>query len=187
MDEREYQNEVRTKLERLYEEVEVQWHPFRGQGYGIYAPKIDVAVGPYAIEARYGNRYSELLTETRSFIESLIERHNRNVEGYEEQTSFQRIERFNENARCLLCIEIEKSGGRKHCLGNLVNASALGRIGLLVARSDEMLRVFLRQRVYLSYLKSVEKNTFRTDNAIVLTETQFDECLDAIGQRNRRR
>ena len=183
----EYQNIVKAKLERLYNEVEVQWYPFRGRGRGIYSPRVDIAVGPFAIETQYGNRYAELLTETRDFIDRLIEKHNRNVEENGEQTSFHRIERFNENARCLLCIEIEDSGTRKHCLGDLTNASALGRIGLLVARSEKMLKVFLRQRVYLGYLQSVGKNTFRTDNALVLTEAQFDECLDAIGQRNRRR
>jgi hypothetical protein len=187
MNEREYQNSVKTKLERLYGEVEVQWRPFLGRGRAIYAPVVDIAVGPFATEAQYGNRYAELLTETRDFIDRLIEKHNHNVEENGEQTSFERIERFNENARCLLCIEIEDSGTRKHCLGDLINASALGRIGLLIARSEKMLKVFLRQRVYLGYLQSVGKNTFRTDNALVLTEAQFDECLDALGRRNRRR
>ncbi|OGG40580.1 hypothetical protein A2118_00895 [Candidatus Kaiserbacteria bacterium GWA2_50_9] len=181
--ETEYQNIVKAKLELLYSEVEVQWRPFRGEGRGIYAPIVDIAVGPFAIEAQYGNRYAELLTETHDFIDRLIEKHNANVEDDDEQTSFRRVGRFNRNARCLLCIEIEDSGGRKHCLGDLVNASALGRIGLLVARSKKTLKVFLRQRVYLNYLKSVRKNTFRTDNALVLTEAQFDECLDAIGKR----
>jgi hypothetical protein len=79
-----------------------------------------------------------------------------------------------------LCIEIEDSGSRKHCLGNLVNASALGRIGLLIARSEKILRTFVRQRVYLRFLANVEKNSFRTDNALVLSAEQFDECLRQV-------
>ena len=180
MTEREYQEKIKQSLDQIYDEVEVQWYPFRGQGRGIYAPVVDIAVGPYAIEERFGDRYTKLLTETRRFIESLIEKHNQNVEENGEQTSFDLIERFNDNARCLLCIEVEDSGSRKHCLGDLVNASALGRIGLLIARSDKTLKVFLRQRVYLRYLASAQKNTFRTNNALVLTEAQFDECLANI-------
>jgi hypothetical protein len=84
---------------------------------------------------------------------------------------------FNENARCLFCIEIEESGSRKHCLGNLVNASALGRIGILVARTDAVLRTFVRQRAYFKFLAEVEKNTFKTANALILTAVQFDDCL----------
>jgi len=180
MTEREYQNEKKLALERLYGEVEVQWHPFRGHGRGMYAPRVDIAIGPFATEARYEARYGELLEQTRGFIECLIEKHNQNVENNEEQTSFDRIAHFNENARCLLCIEVEDTGSRKHCLGDLVNASALGRVGILIARSENMLKVFLRQRVYLHFLERVGKNTFRSDNALVLTSEQFDECLAAV-------
>src|SRR6185312_6607793 len=75
------------------------------------------------------------------------------------------------------CIEIEESGSRKHCLGNLINASALGRIGVLVARTDKVLRIFIRQRAYLKFLADVENNTFKTANALILSAAQFDECL----------
>ncbi len=179
--EREYQNLTKASLDRLYPEVNVQWHPFIGGGRNIYAPVIDIAVGPFAIEARFGQRYTEMLIQTEDFIQSLIECHNQNVEDVEERASFEAILFFNQNARCLLCIEIEESGSRKHCLGNLVNASALGRIGLLIARSEKMLRTFVRQRVYLRFLKAVEKNSFRTDNALVLAAEQFDECLRRAG------
>jgi len=180
MKERDYQIEVRTLLARIYTEVETQWYPFRGRGREIYSPAIDIAVGPFAISERHEERYTNLLEHTRVFINNLIDIHNKNVEIEEEQTSFEKILLFNENARCLIGIEVEKTGSRKHCIGDLVNASALGRIGLLIAWNPDMLRVFLRQRMYLSYLKSVGKNTFRTDNALVLTKDQFDDCLHGI-------
>ena len=182
LSERQYQLEAKRHLERLYTEVVVQWCPFRGEGRNTYAPRVDIAVGPFATRQRYEERYAELLYETQPFIEQLIEMHNRNVAGIEDRTSFDRIIHFSENARCLLCIEIEDSGSKKHCLGNLVNASALGRIGLLVARSDKVCRTFLRQRVYLQFLTSVGKNSFKTDNALVLTAEQFDECLRSLAE-----
>jgi hypothetical protein len=179
--EREYQLSAKASLGRIYRKVEVQWHPFLGVGRDMYAPRIDIAVGPFAMERRrLEERYTELLFETRPFIESLIECHNQNLDDVEQKASFEPIAFFNLNARCLLCIEIEDSGSRKHCLGNLVNASALGRIGLLIARSEEIRRTFLRQRVYLRFLADVEKNSFKTDNALVLSAEQFDEWLRRV-------
>ena len=176
MNEREYQLQVKNKLASLYSEVEVQWYPFRGAGRKIYSPVVDVAVGPFAITHGFENEYGRMLDETRDFIESLIHKHNENMDTGE-STSFNNIFGFNSNARCFLCIEIENSKGRKHCFGNLLNASALGRIGILVARTETVLGIFLRQRVYLEQLDKYGKNTFKTDNALVLSEAQFNDCL----------
>jgi hypothetical protein len=177
--EREYQDSALEALALLYPAVEVktQWYPFAGEGLDIYAPVVDIAVGPFAIRGRYGEQYTQLMNETRPFIQRLIDCHNENIDARQEATTFERLEWFNENARCLFCIEIEESGSRKHCLGNLVNASALGRIGLLVARTEVVKRTFVRQRSYLQFLADVDKNTFRTGNALILTAAQFDECL----------
>jgi hypothetical protein len=180
LDEKAYQHKVKEGLDRLYREVTIQWRPFVGEGRGIYAPVVDVAVGPFAVMQRYIDEYGTLLDETRGFIEKLIAKHNDNCGGHEEHTRFERIRDFNENARCLLCIEIEESGTKKHCLGNLVNASALGRIGILVSRKPSVLRTFLRQRAYLHFLSEVQKNTFRTTNALVLTSEQLTDCLAEV-------
>jgi hypothetical protein len=175
--EREYQHLVKQGLDRMYGEVRVQWQPFVGEGMHIYRPVVDIAVGPFATRERHGDRYTQLMNDTRPFIERLVESHNRNVETLYEPTSFDLLVRFNENARCLFCIEIEETGHRKHCLGNLVNASALGRVGILVARNDDVLHTFVRQRTYFQFFAEVEKNTFRTANALILTEDQLQYCL----------
>lgn len=180
MTERQYQLGARAALLQLFDEVDIQWRPFLRHGHQMYSPAIDIAVGPFATEHRYGLRYAELLEETRPFIERLIAAHNDNVEDQEERASFNAIANFNENARCFIGIEIENSGSKKHCIGDLVNASALGRVGILVAWSDRVLRTFLRQRVYLKYLADAGKNTFKTDNALVLTVPQFDACLRVL-------
>lgn len=152
-----------------------------GEGRQIYSPVVDLAVGPFAIQRTYEAEYTQALMKTRGFVESLINKHNKNVVGdIQERVSFDGILHFNENARCLFCIEIEDTGSRKHLLGDLINASALGRIGVLVARSATLLDAFLRQRVYLRYLKRVGKNTFHPDNSLVILSEQFDECLSKI-------
>src|SRR5258708_2488380 len=177
----EYQRGAKEALERLYPGVEVktEWYPFLGESRDMYWPVVDVAVGPFATHQKFGSRYTELMKETRPFIQSLIEIHNTNVKalGRDEFANFRVLSEFNENARCLFCIEIEESSSRKHCLGNLVNASALGRIGILLARNEKVLRIFVRQRAYFKFLAEVQKNTFRTVNALILTAGQFDECL----------
>jgi hypothetical protein len=181
MTEREYRNEVKKSLSRIYEEVESPWYPFRECGRRIYSPAIDIAVGPFAIENRYEDQYTRLLNQTREFIEKLIGFHNRNIDEEHidvRTSSFINILHFNDNARCLMGIEIENTGSRKHCIGDLVNAAALGRVGVLIAWSPEILRAFLRQRAYLEFLFRVGKNTFKTDNALILTRQQFDECLN---------
>ena len=113
----EYQSHVKRALERLYNEVEVQWCPFRGEGRGTYAPRVDIAVAPFAVRGRRIEEYTAMMERTRPFIDSLIERHNHNVESMGERTYFDDILHFNDNSRCFLAIEIEESGGRKHCPG----------------------------------------------------------------------
>jgi hypothetical protein len=100
--EREYLESTKVILDRIYSEVEIQWHPFLGVGRDMYAPRIDIAVGPFAIERRrFEERYTELLLETKPFIESLIECHNQNLDATEQRASFDTIGFFNLNARCL--------------------------------------------------------------------------------------
>lgn len=67
MKEREYQLKIKEALELVYtgEDVKVQWYPLRGGGRRIYAPVVDIAVGPFATEQRYEGRYAELLEKTR--------------------------------------------------------------------------------------------------------------------------
>jgi hypothetical protein len=177
--ERAYQQRAKELLQRHYprEQVETQWYPFKGEERNMYWPVVDIAVGPFAMRERLGYRYTELMSGTRALVERLIEFHNQNVEELGERMDFETLLAFNENARCLFCIEIEESGSRKHCLGNLVNASALGRLGLLVARNRRTLNIFVRERAYLRFLEDVGKNTFKTANALVVTEEQFDQWL----------
>jgi hypothetical protein len=183
LSEAEYQQQIKDALDRLYDEVRIQWCAFRGEGRDTYAPRVDIAVGPFATNRKYIEEYTALMHGTRHFIEGLVERHNHNADGIGPSLTFEDILHFNDNARCLISIEIEESGGRKHCLGNLVNVSSLGRVGLLIARTGTVLRTFLRQRAYFRFLEDVGKNTFKTANALVLSAEQFDDCLRQIPLR----
>ena len=153
---------------------------YRGEGRGIYAPIVDVAVGPFAIQRRYIDEYGQLLDGTRAFIDSLIERHNANLEGQEAPAGSNGSETLTRMHVACCALKLKRAVRGNTGLGNLVNASALGRIGVLVARQASVMRTFVRQRAYLHFLAEVQKNTFRTENALVLTADQFTElpCCD---------
>jgi hypothetical protein len=102
----EYERMAIRHLRQIYqgEEVDCEWYAFRGEGGEFYSPRVDIAVGPFAFHDHYGERYGQLLVQQRGFIDRLMDAHNGNVPD-PERVAFNQIARFNENARCLLCIE----------------------------------------------------------------------------------
>ena len=185
---KEYQIELKEKLQRIYpaQRVETEWTSIKKKDgledvYGkVYCPRVDVAVGPFATQARFSEEYNNLQNESEHFIEKLIEKHNENLIhfGLEIKTDlFDRLKYFNRNARCFLCIEIENKVSRKHLVGGLVNASALGRVGVLIPWTPEKLKAFVKLRNYLMFLGKVGKNTFKTENVLILTKEQLNDCF----------
>lgn len=83
----------------------------------------------------------------------------------------------NGNARCFLAIEIENKVSRKHLLGGMINAAALGHLGIYVGWSDVMVRAMLRARRYLHFLQSVGKPTMPVGNLLVLSREQAVEAF----------
>jgi hypothetical protein len=71
-----------------------------------------------------------------------------------------------------LALEIENAVTRKHLLGGVVNACALGRLGILVAWTDPMLRAAFGTRKYLAFLGGVGKPSVNISNLLVLSREQ---------------
>lgn len=181
MSPKEYQTILKAGLQNIYpnSEIEIEWPAFNGVK-DIYSPRVDLAVGPFAYNTRHDNSYNSLLNDSRNFIEKLIEKHNENLSEFNLESdfnSFNDLLYFNSNARCLLCMEIENKVSRKHLIGGLINASALGRIGILIPWTPEKLKAFIKLKNYLKKLGELEKNTFRTDNILILTKEQLDSCF----------
>ncbi len=189
----EYQNQVARLLRRIYPPptpIKAEWRTIANIK-GIYSPRIDIAVGPFS-EVRGGNcirEYNELMDSSRSFMEQLLVYHQANVMAYridDEElnlvhhfSDFNELRNTNENARCLLAIEIENEVSRKHLLGGAVNAAALGRVGAVVGWTENKVRSLVRLQTYWDFLYSVGKNTFKTTNLVILSPKQLIEALSA--------
>jgi len=93
----------------------------------VYAPYPDIAIGPFNIhQGKKGEKERKeikvVYTQHESFFQNLF---------------CENISLTNENPRCLLAIEIEGSQKGKHMMGNIINASILGYIGIVVVNENK--------------------------------------------------
>ena len=180
-----YQNEITNLLTTYFSSivltpepnVQKEWPAFPRDKR--YSPRIDIAVGPFAVENNYTLEYDRLCLETRNFLDLCFNVFENNIRDFKPGISgFEyNYKTFNKNARCFIAIEIEKTGTRKHRLGDIVNASSLGRIGLIIAWDASVLKSFLRIIEYFNFLEDVGKNTFITKNIAVIEREQFRDIL----------
>ncbi|AHX21992.1 MULTISPECIES: hypothetical protein [Bacillus cereus group] len=183
---KQYQNYIKNQLQTLYRqnEIQVEWDAMKGaRDFNIYSPRIDVAVGPFALYQGYETEYDEMLSSSKVFIEKLIEFNRDNLTGHDyfvEPHIYEEIMYQNRNARCFMAIEIENQVSRKHLMGGAINASALARVGIVIPWTDDKLNAFVRLVRYLHYLKLADKNTFNTTNLLIVTKEQFLEALNIV-------
>ncbi len=194
-----FQREIADKLTSLlvkqgYEyEVKVPWSAFSGQRRRIYSPQVDIAVGPFAMEKRYENEYDRMVNSYHMLIDTWIEMFQQNWQsimggrywriwssvtpsGYRDFIEHG----ANRNARCFIAIEVENENSRKHLMGSIINVGALGRVGILVAWQEKVLRAAIRMREYFDFLQEAEKRTFNMSDVIVLSRNQLAESLGNI-------
>ena len=63
-------------------------------------------------------------------------------------------------------------------MGSIVNAGALGRIGILIAWQPKVLRAAIRMREYFDFLSRVKKRSFDMGGVIIITKEQFASSLN---------
>ena len=192
MNPRYYQQAIVNKLNQVFDQGTAvsSWRPFAGEGGRIYQPVVDIAVGPFATEGRFILEYNNLVREHEGLIDRWIQVFQANWDGLEYTRPFAVLppgpsthQNFlgrysNQNARCFIAVEIENETTRKHLMGSIVNAGALGRIGILIAWQDKVLKAAIRMREYFDFLRRVEKRTFDMTGVLVLTPEQFASSLD---------
>jgi len=190
-----FQREIADKLTRFLAkqgykpEVKARWSALSGQGRRFYSPQVDIAVGPFAIEHRYDAEYDRMVNGCQHLLDTWIDMSRQNWQsvmgrywsvapyspsGYGDFIG----QGANRNARCFIAIEVENKNSRKHLMGSIVNAGALGRVGILVAWQEEVLRAAIRIREYFDFLHEVKQRTFNISNTLVLMRNQLANSLD---------
>lgn len=161
--------------------VRTEWAAMQDEN-GLYSPRLDIAVGPFATgDLVLSSEYDALADQNIALVEALHAVCIANIAQYTEDSpgaDLGDVLYRNQNARCFIGIEIENNVSRKHLMGGAINAAALGRIGLVIAWTEEKLRALIRLRSYLLFLANVGKNTFDPMNLLILSADQVEEVLD---------
>lgn len=176
--------------EKLEQEAVTEWHSEMGKE--MYAPRVDVAVGPFAIVAgvHMDQEHSHLLDQHEGFFRQLVVFHLENLHSITPDTPDDEREWLinekmnalfttNRNARCFVAIEIENKVSRKHLMGGAVNCSVLAKVGIAVGFDEEKHQCFLNLHRYFDFLRQVEKPTFNTANLLIIAKNQLIEVLTA--------
>jgi hypothetical protein len=179
---RSYQRHMRRCLVDIFqpEPVVSEWSSFTLVDMS-YAPRLDIAVGPFATDTfRFEETYDLLTDRHAALLRRLREAHQVNMRAYgisqDDRAAFTPGS-LNHNARCFLAIEIENKVSRKHLLGGAFNAAALGRFGIVVGFTPDKVKALARLRGYLDFLARVGKPTINVSHLFVLSRSQFSECL----------
>jgi hypothetical protein len=172
--------EIFLELKRIFgnDNVKKEWDVAKNSRDAftreLYCPRIDYVVGPFNIDANVyqnGQTINECYDLYRDFLRELHLRSG-NDEALE----------ANHNPRCFLAIELENKTSKKHRIGSLINASAMGKIGIVVAANSKVFQSYVKIRKYLKFLEAVGKIQIAPKNIIVLTQADFLQAL-----RDRRR
>jgi hypothetical protein len=176
---KEYQLKIARRLRALLkEEVKTEWLAMQEQPT-LYAPQIDIAVGPFVYDdSCIPEKHDPLVRKWKGLINDMLTCHKQNVEylHWENcQTTLHNVCFKNKTARCLMAIEIENQVSRKHLIGGITNASILGRVGILVAFNQDKLIASARIRQYLWFMSRA--GGLDTTNLLILTKEQLADIL----------
>jgi len=170
------QEEIVTELKRIFGDsnVKLEWDVAKDSKDDytrkLYCPRIDVAVGPFNIDRNISlnnRRITEAYEKHRTLIERI-----KSMSDVPNQSML-----LNENPRCLLAIELENKSSRKHRLGSMVNASAMGKIGIILAANPSVFRSIVKIREYLKFIESVGKARYNPGNLIIVLVDDFLDIL----------
>jgi hypothetical protein len=159
----DYQRTAETMLKHHFSDVRLEWSVVKDAADAFaadinrYAPRVDIAVGPFNITSGPGPRIKKELL--RGSLGQLFAKCPPNP-----------------NPRCLLAIEVVYSGSSKHMMGDITNASALGLYGLVVG-TDAVMPKIRRIRKYLEVLADLEKLPTLFRNVVALSTSEFEALM----------
>lgn len=154
-----------------------------------YCPRLDFAVGPFNIHRQVDKdrrRIMRAFRQNRRII-SALEELDRSVIVSEEDLNDSIPREKRDNPRCFMAIEIERSTGTKHRMGSIINAGALGKVGLVIGIGEDAYNSLIRIRKYISLLRSVGKISYEPKNVLILKYEETINVLSEFRRRNRAR
>jgi hypothetical protein len=174
------EKEIANQLKEIFPEQEVkkEWRSYAKNEdwlkFGeVYAPYPDIAVGPFNIHT------GDQAEQERMKIENAFNQH---------KTFFQKCIEYNNyrnrNPRCLLVIEIEASKTPKYMVGDFINASILGFVGIIVV-PEKLCNEALRIRKYLIGASEIKKIGDIAKNTVIIEYRQFMDRLGDGGEGKR--
>jgi len=178
---KEYQDKVCGYLCNIFGQVNVkkEWNVAKDSQDAytrkLYCPRLDIAVGPFNIDGNVdenNERIKEVVDSNKEFIDNVLRLSGLSLGDVD---SFLRQE--NKNPRCFLAIEIEKSGSRKHMVGNIVNASILGAFGIIIPFDDKALSAYRKIDAYLDFAAKVGKTREIFKNILIINKENFLKAI----------
>ena len=148
-----------------------------------YTPKVDIAVGSFNIDQRVklnNEKINALVNKHKEvFLKQLYDiSHLREDHEYISYNDF--LNMLNKNPRCFLAIEIENTRDRKRSLGDIVNASVMGKIGIVVPLGNEKYEMFVKIKRYFRYLKDVRKLKGYFKNVLIIEGIKLINSLSGL-------
>lgn len=143
----EYQDLVVKMLKKVFpnNEVKKEWNSatfdkIKTPRKKVYAPRTDVAIGPFNVH----NNIKHINDQTSVMKNSLL------VKRLNERYDII----WNDLSKCFLAIEVSFSGSSKHIMGDFLNATSIGAVGIVVSRGDS----YKKADRIIQYLKKLEEN-----------------------------
>jgi hypothetical protein len=171
--------EIVNALKQLFGEnnVKPEWDVAKNSSdaltRNLYCPRVDIAVGPFNID-----RNIEL---NNHLISEAYEDHLNLIEAIKARSDIQyRALEANQNPRCFIAIEIEHRTSRKHRLGSMVNASAMGKVGIIAATSPDVFDSITKIRRYLEFLEAVGKSRYNPRNVMIVLAEDLLTVLEQM-------
>lgn len=178
---KEYREKIVPQLSRLFgtNQVISEWDVAKDSrdalGRKLYCPRIDIAVGPFNTDKNVikNIKNREMINNAYLRYKNFICKLNSASDGKISP------EHLNKNPRCFLAIEIENTGNRKHRLGSIVNAAAIGKVGIIVTFTKESNNSFRKIRKYLQFIRDVKKiEEDISKNVIMISKNDFSNVLE---------
>lgn len=169
----EYQDLVVDLLKKIFpnNEVKKEWDSVsfdkkRSDHKELYAPRLDVAVGPFNTRNNIKNKQDHTMVMKNS---PLVKRLNEQYDIV-----------WNDLSKCFLAIEVIFSGDSKHIMGDFLNATSIGAIGIIVYRKDKggKTRRILKYLDYLQSINRLEKKSLR--NIMMFSDSGFIQFLEDL-------